>query len=171
MPFKEKLLYIAILLFLTTLYQPWLPVVNIIAVAFLLISAITFSSFKEKGQLLKERKHLLGMLLFFAVILISVGLSKNVDKALRYLDPRLPLLFFPLCLGTLYLSKTFKEKVLVGFAVLTTFMCVLCLGWGIYRSGFFQHPEVLYNDSLTEILHQQSIYIALLVNLAIYTFA
>ena len=48
---------------------------------------------------------------------------------------------------------------------------VFCLCWSLQRSGFFKKPEFLYNDSFTEILKQQSIYISLLVNLSIYIFA
>jgi len=47
---------------------------------------------------------------------------------------------------------------------------LLCLCWSLYRSEFFKKPEFLYNDSFTEILKQQSIYISLLVNLSIYIF-
>jgi O-antigen ligase len=104
------------------------------------------------------------------MIVISVLLSSNFEKGLRYLDPRLPLLYFPVSIGLLQLRKEFKEKVLLGFALLTTAMVLLCLCYAIYQSDFLKKPEFLYNDSLTEILGQQSIYISLLVNLSIYIF-
>jgi O-antigen ligase len=132
--------------------------------------SLWYSPVKEKWQLLKERRYLQAMLLFFAWIIVSVLLSENFNKGLRFLDSRLALFYFPLCLGTLHLRKTFRDKVLLGCAVLTTIMSLVCIGYGLQRSQFFQHPEFLYNDALTEVLGQQSIYIALLVNIAIYIF-
>jgi O-antigen ligase len=104
------------------------------------------------------------------MIIISVLLSANFSKALRYLDPRLSLLYFPIAIGMLQLRKGFKEKILLGFAWLTTAVVLFCFCWAVNRSGFFKKPEFLYNDALTEVLGQQSIYISLLVNLSIYIF-
>jgi O-antigen ligase len=167
---KEKILFGLVLFFLTTLYLPWLPVLSVAAAASLVAGAIAFSPFSEKKQLFRERKYVWGMVLFFAMIVTSVLLSENFDKGLRYLDPRLPLLIFPLSIGTLNLRKDFRDKTLLAFAFLTTAMSMLCLGWGLKRSELFTKPEFLYNDALTEILGQQSIYISLLVNLSIYIF-
>ena len=184
---KEKILYILILFFLTTLFLPWLKLANIFAAIFLGVYSFFFdsfgqdpfavrkedlsSSFKEKWQLLKERKYLLWMFLFFIMVVISVFLSSNFHKGLRYLDPRLPLAYFPLSVGLLQLKKEVKEKILLGFAWLTTSIMLLCLCWSLRRSEFLKKPEFLYSDSFTEILKQQSIYISLLVNLSIYIFA
>ena len=183
---KEKILYILILFFLTTLFLPWLKLANIFAAIFLGVYSFFFdafgekalvirkedlsNSFNQKWQLLKERKYLLWMVLFFVMVVISVFLSSNFHKGLRYLDPRLPLAYFPLSVGLLRLKKEFKEKILLGFAWLTTSVMLLCLCWSLQRSEFFKKPEFLYNDSFTEILKQQSIYISLLVNLSIYIF-
>jgi len=168
---KEKILFALILFFLTTLFFPRLKLVNIIAASSLVLYALFFSSWKEKWQVFKERKHLRWMFLFFLMIVVSVLLSSNFHKGLRYLDPRLPLVYFPVSIGLLQLRKEFKEKLLLGFALLTTAVLLFCLCQGIYRSEFFKRPEFLYNDSLTEILGQQSIYISLLVNFSIYIFA
>jgi hypothetical protein len=124
---KEKILYILILFFLTTLFLPWLKLANIFAAIFLGVYSFFFdsfgedpftirkenlsNSFKVKWQLLKERKYLLWMFLFFIMVVISVFLSSNFHKGLRYLDPRLPLAYFPLSVGLLQLKKEFKEKI------------------------------------------------------------
>src|SRR4030095_3568437 len=184
---KEKVLLSLILIFLTTLFIPWFKLVNILAAISLGLCAFFFNSwngdffvswkinfralFRQKWQLLKKRKWLQWMSLFFVMIVISVLLSSNFHKALRYLDPRLPLLYFPIGVGLLELRKDFKEKVLLSFAWLTTAVVFFCLCWAVNRSQFFQKPEFLYNDALTEVLGQQSIYISLLVNLSIYVFS
>jgi O-antigen ligase len=167
---KEKILFALVLLFLTTLFLPWLKLANILAALFLAVYAFFLTPWKEKWELLKERKHLQWMLLFFAMVVVSVLFSSNFNRGLRYLDPRLPLAYFPVSIGVLYLRKEFKEKILLGFAWLTTVIMLLCLVYGLYRSNFFRRPEFLYSDSLTDILKQQSIYISLLVNLSIYIF-
>jgi O-antigen ligase len=183
---KEKVLFVLILFFLTTLFLPWLKLANIFAAIFLGVYSFFFdsfgedsfaiqkenfsNSFKAKWQLLKERKYLLWMFLFFVMVVISVFLSSNFHKGLRYLDPRLPLAYFPLSVGLLRLRKEVKDKILLGFAWLTTFIMLICLCWSLTRSEFFKKPEFLYNDSFTGILKQQSIYISLLVNLSIYIF-
>jgi O-antigen ligase len=183
---KEKILFVLILIFLTTLFLPWLKLLNIFAAIFLGLYAFFFNSWQkdffkswkenfsglleEKWQLLKQRKYLVWMFVFFLMVVISVLLSSNFHKGLRYLDPRLPLLYFPVSIGLLKLRKEFKEKVLLGFAWLTTAVVLFCFCWALNRSAFFEKPEFLYNDSLTEILGQQSIYISLLVNFAIYVF-
>jgi len=183
---REKVLFVLILFFFTTLFLPWLKLANIFAAIFLGVYSFFFDSFndgslaigkksiakafQQKWQLLRARKYLLWMFLFFIMIVISVFLSSNFHKGLRYLDPRLPLAYFPLSVGLLQLKKETKDKILLGFAWLTTFMMLFCLCWSLNRSELFKKPEFLYNDSFTEILKQQSIYISLLVNMSIYIF-
>ena len=168
---KEKILFGLILFFLFTLFFPRPVIVTILAPVALIVCALFFSSAKEKWALLKQRRYLQVMLLFFAVVLVSVFLSSDSAKAFKFLDSRLALFYLPLTIGTLHLSREYRNKILLLFALLTTAMCLLCLGYGLNRSQFFEKPEFLYNDALTEVLGQQSIYISLLVNFSIYIFA
>jgi O-antigen ligase len=168
---KEKLFLALILLFFFTLFFPKLTLLTIIAAVAVVGCGLWFSPVKEKMQVLRQRRHLQGMLLFFAWIVVSVLLSENFNNGLSFLDPRLALFYFPLCIGTLQVRSHFRNAVLLGLAVITTAMGAVCLINGLDRSDFFQKPEFLYNDSLTEILGQQSIYIALLVNFSIYIFS
>jgi len=92
---KEKILFILILFFLSTLFVPWILLINVIAASLLGLFAFVFNSWKEKWLTFKERKHIRWMFLFFIMIIISVLLSSNFEKGFRYLDPRLPLLYFP----------------------------------------------------------------------------
>lgn len=61
---KEKILFALILLFLTTLFLPWLKLVNIAAAMFLAMYSFFLNSWKEKWELVKARMHLQWMLLF-----------------------------------------------------------------------------------------------------------
>ncbi|MCW3074059.1 MAG: hypothetical protein JWP69_1128 [Flaviaesturariibacter sp.] len=170
MRLKEKILYILMLLFFAAFFTNEGQVVTGVGISGLVLYALFFNSFKEKWALLKERKYILAMLLFFAMLLISIQLSEDKGRGFRYLDTRLPLLYFPLSIGLLNLRKEFKDRVLLGLAIITTVVCLFCLGWALYRANGFQHPEFLYNDSLTEILGRQSIYISLLVTLSIFIY-
>lgn len=172
MPSRDKLFFIAALFFTCTLFIPSMPVLNFVAVAVLVIVSINFSSFKEKIQLLQQRRYILWMIAFFILILISLFLSSNQKAGFRYLDSRLPLIYFPLSIGLIHLKKDVRDKILLSIAILVTIVVSICLGYGIYRSATFQNTAFLYNDSLSEpITGQQSIYTSLLVNLAIYIFS
>lgn len=170
MSVKEKLLLGLILFFLLTLFFPKPAIFTIVAVATLVLYALFFNSRQEKLAALKQRRHLQAMVLFFVLIVVSVLMSDNTNKAFSFLDPRLALFYFPISIGTLVLNRSFRDKVLLGFACLTTAVCLFCLAYGVYRSHFLEYTSLLYNDSFTEVLGQQSIYIALMVNISIYIF-
>ena len=171
MSIKQKLLFASTLLFICSLLFPQFQVFNIAALAFLLITALIYNSLKEKLQLLKTRPYLWWMFAFFVCIVISAFLSDNSKTAFRYVDPRLPLVFFPLTIGLVKLDKTFRDNILMGIGVVITITSIICLVYGIYRSMHFNDTAYLYNDALTKITRQQSIYISLLVNCTIYIFS
>ncbi len=168
---KENFLYFLFLLFFVVLFWAHTDTPNGIVIGVLLLCGLLYNSIKEKWTLLKERKHLVFMLLFFAMLGVSLYLSDNTSRGFRYLDTRLALFYFPVAIGLIYISKSFKEKILMGFAVVTTIACFVCLCYSISASGFFQRPELLYNDSLTHLIGRQSIYISLLVNISIFIFS
>ncbi len=172
MPVRDKLLFACILLFITTLFFPFLPVLSFLSAVLLVIVALFYNPFKEKFRLFKQRRYLPWMLAFFLMILVSVFLSSHNSSGFRYLDSRLPLLYFPLSIGLVYLKNDFRDKILLGIAVIITVAATACLGYGIYRAVNFHNTAYLYNDSLSEpVTGQQSIYISLLVNFAIYILA
>src|SRR5688572_6040437 len=170
MSLKQKLLFAPILLFIYTLFFPQVPVLNVVATGLLLASALLYNPLKEKLQLLKTRRYLWWMIAFVLCAVVSALFSENSKTAFRYIDPRLPLFYFPLTIGLVRLEKTFRDKILMGIALLITAASVICLVYGIFRTMKFDDTAYLYNDALTKITRQQSIYISLLVNVAIYIF-
>ncbi len=183
---KENILFGLILFFIATLALPWLKLASIFSAIFLgfysfffndleLFPSIGFKAgmkqlFRNKRLMLKDRRYVQWMVLFVAIVIVSVFSSFNRHAGLRYLDPRLPLVYFPVSVGLMNIQRATRDRILLGFAWLTVAVMLLCLGDAIRQSQFFRHPEFLYNDSLTAILRQQSIYISLLVNLSIYVF-
>jgi O-antigen ligase len=168
---KEKILYPLTLLFFVTFYMPsWAQPINGVVIGGMAAYALFFYSWKDKWTLLKERKHIAAMVLFALLVFTSLLISENQNRGWRYLDTRLALCYLPISVGLIQTRKEFRDKVLLGFAVITTLACAVLLGWSIHHSGYFARPELLYNDSLTELIERQSIYISLLVTLAIFIY-
>lgn len=171
MSVKEKILYSLALLFFVTFYLPsWAQTANGVVIGLLVLFSFVFTSWKERWALLKERKHITAMALFMVLVFVSLLLSENQDRGWRYLDTRLALCYLPISIGLIQTRKEFRDKVLLGFAIVTTLACAVMLAWSIDRSNYFARPELLYNDSLTELIERQSIYISLLVNLSIFIY-
>ncbi|MCW3118897.1 MAG: hypothetical protein JWM28_2979 [Chitinophagaceae bacterium] len=167
---KEKILFILLQLFFLTLLLPYNDIVSGFITGGLLLCCLLYNPPREKVALFKERKHLWWMLLFFVWIAISLFSSKNTEEILPTLDPRLALGYFPLSIGLLKLRRDFIEKVLLGFAVLTTFICIACLATAFQKYLNTNNVDFLYNDALTLLTTQQSIYISVFVNISIYVF-
>lgn len=167
---KEKILFTLILLFFATLFFSKTTTFNVGIMAALVLYGLFFNSWTEKLQLLKQRKAIAAMLLFFVYLIVSGAMSDNFDTTLHALKIRLPLLFFPLGLGLIQLTREFKLRVVVSFATLTSLIMVACLAYSFYQYQVFHRSDLFYNDNLTLLLKQQSIYVALLVNLSIYIF-
>lgn len=165
---KEIVFFGLTQLFFATLLFPRVTLLTILAAAAVVLSSLLLSPLREKWHAIKKRRYLQAMLLFFGWIVVSLLLSEYFKPGLSFLDPRLALFYFPLCMGSLQLRTHLRNRILLGFALLTTLALLVCLGYGIVRSQGLAHPEFLYNDSLTEVLGQQSIYVALLVNISIY---
>jgi O-antigen ligase len=167
---KERTLYILILLFIGTLYFHKTTSINVILTGAVFIYSFMFNTWQEKLEILKNRRHVQAMLFFFLFLVISFFLSDNHKEGLHHLKIRLPLLLFPLSIGLLYLRREFKDKILLAFASFTTVVSLLCLLASIYQYFTLHRADIFYNDNLTLLLKQQSIYVALLVNIAVYIF-
>ncbi|KAA6432389.1 O-antigen ligase family protein [Rufibacter glacialis] len=168
---KEKGLYLLVLLFFTTLFFAKLSGVNAVVTGILVLYCFWFSSFREKWETLKQRPYIQGMLLFYFALVVSTILSDDIGWGLHNLKIRLPLLLFPASIGLLHLQEKLKERILLSYAIIATLVALFCFVTAVYTSDFFSRPEYLYNDSLTAISRQQSIYVALAINIAIFIFA
>lgn len=171
MSFRNRLFFISVVLFISVLFFPELKFLNIIFTALLVGTALFFNQLKEKLQLLRARPYLLWMLGFFVLLSISLALSANQKAGFRYLDSRLPLLYFPLSLGLISISKELRNQILLLIAGIITLVAFACIGYGFYRATVLHDTAFLYNDALTvPVTGQQSIYISLLVNISIFIF-
>ena len=167
---KEKILYFLLLFFFVALYMPGIPWLYNVAMWLFFVYSFFFNSFKEKWRLLKERPEILIMMLFLVLNAVSSILSINQKEGISFLGIRISLFVIPLAIGPIYIKGYLKDRIVLGFAAVTTIAALGCLIWGIYRAGKNNDWSLLYNDNLSDIINFQSIYFAMLINLAIFGF-
>jgi O-antigen ligase len=167
---KEKALYFIIAGFFVSLFLPDMPVINNAVLGTLFLISLIYNPFPQKVQLLRQRREILLMILFFVWHIVSGIFSQNRQEALVMLTLRLPLLVFPLALGLLYIREELKDRILLAFIVIITLTSVVCMGYSIGQYRHFHDAGYLYNDSLTSLIKVQSIYFALIVNLALFSY-
>lgn len=167
---KEKILFVLMQLFFVAIIFPYNDVITGFITGGMMLCCLLFNSLKEKWALVKERKYIIWMVLFFAWNFLSAVTSKDVDTAFTYVDSRLPLFYLPLTVGLVKTTREFKARLLLGFAVITTIFCLVCLAWAIRNYMMTGNVDWLYSDAVTALSGQQAIYISLLVNFSIYIF-
>lgn len=168
---KDKILYVLVAIFLISFYPDHMDVVNNIAV--ILLSVYCFfvhNSFREKFYLLRKRREVVAMALFYVLHVVSAFLSADRAEGFSWVVIRMPLFVFPVSLGLVYIKQALKERILYAYAVITTIAVLVCIIYSVYQSIAKNDPSLLYNDNLTILLDKQSVYIALLVNLAVFCF-
>lgn len=168
---KELIFSILCLLFYFSLFFSYAGAAKVFLMGLLIISSLTLHPIAEKKKLLQQRQYLWWMFAFGAYLLISTFLlSSNQQDSVRALEKRLPLLFFPIGLGLVQIRKELRDKLLLGFAIITTLCCLTSLGYAIYQYRRLDNTAWLYNDAVSFLIDQQSIYTSLLVNISFYIF-
>jgi len=167
---RDRTLYFFLLFFFATLYTPVTPVPNGVCMWLLFVYTFFYSSFSEKWQLLKQRKEIIIILLFYLLNCISGLLSENRHEGISWMGIRIALFAMPFAIGTIYIKPALKERLLYAFATVTAIAAIASLVWGVIRSVRLQDASLLYNDSLSEALNLQSIYFSMLINLAIFSY-
>ncbi len=161
---------LCLLLFLS-FFLTFANAAKVIILGMVVLYSFGYNSFSEKWQLLKDRKYIWWMLAFAIYIIISAWLlSDNHQDAGRALEKRLPLLFFPLSIGLIRINKELRNKILLGFAIIVCICCFASLIYAISQYRKLNNSAWLYNDALSYLIRQQSIYTSLLVNISIYIF-
>jgi len=167
---KEKILYWLLSAFFVSLFLPEMPVINNAFIIAVVLHSCFFNTMGEKGRLLKARKEILLMIVFYLLHLISAFLSVNRDEAMVMLVRRLPLLIFPLCIGTLYIREELKDRILLSYCFFTTVAAVTCFIYSLYEYRMSGDAGYLFSDRLTTAIGRESVYIGMVVNLAIFTY-
>ncbi len=164
---KDKLFYVLIACFLLTLFLPTMPVINNMVIGLIVVFSFFYNSGKEKWALLKSRKALPFILLFFLFHIISTFFSNNREEAITMLLMRTPLLLFPVAFGLIKIGRELRDRIWWLYSIVTTLAAILCLIWALIMYGRTGDASQLYNDSLSLAIGKQSIYFAMMVNVAV----
>jgi len=164
---NEKILYFLLMGFFITLYLPRMPVINNIFIGLIFVHSFFYNDRAEKKKLLKERRALVFMLVFFGLHILSAIFSSNRQEAVNMLGLRSPLLLFPLSLGLLYIRKELKFRIFLVYCLTATLAALVCLVFAYLQYKKWNDTTYLYDDSLTEAIDRQSIYFALIVDFAL----
>jgi O-antigen ligase len=168
---KDKILYALVVIFFITFYMPDWPAVNNSVIGGMALFSFFYNSFKEKFDLLAKRKELILMIGFYLLHIVSSFLSQNQHEGFAWTTIRMPLLVFPIIIGLLYIGQELKERILFSYAVITTVAIILCFISAIKAYIVTGDASLMYNDNLTLLIDKQSIYISLMTNIAIFSFA
>ncbi len=169
---KDSIFFVLCLAYVTSFFfLSVFPSGNVITLALLAVFSLFVGSAREKTSLLKQRPHVMLMVAFGAWLLISALTSANQHSAMRTLTLRLPLIILPFTLGLVSISKELRNRILLGSAVIVTLACAASLINAIIHFHATHDSAWLYNDSLSLLIGQQSIYTSLLVNISIFIFA
>jgi O-antigen ligase len=168
---KDKILYILVVIFLLTFYPSHIPSINVIALVLLAAYCFFFyNSFSEKLDLLRRRKEVAAMAIFYLLHIVSAVFSKNQAEGFSWAVMRMPLLVFPVSMGLVYIKQELKERIMWGYAIITTAVLLICTVWSVYQWISKHDVTLLYNDNLTYLIEKQSVYMALFANVAVYCF-
>jgi len=167
---KNTLYFVFFLLFFVSFFSKPLAIVNYIFMCVITLIALMDGSWQQKKQLLNDRKHIRLMLAFIAMLIISLLLSSNKTDGIQSLVRRIPLVLFPIGLGLVSFSRVYRDKILLGLAIIVSLACLFSLILSIHRYTINNDSAFLYNDSLSFFIGQQSIYTSVFVNISIYIF-
>ncbi|HTE27550.1 O-antigen ligase family protein [Flavitalea sp.] len=168
---KETALIVLTGIFFFTFYLPGSPLINNIAIVSLVIFCGFFNTGIEKLRLLRQRPALLFIVLFYILQILSLYLSRDKDRAWLYLQVRIPLLLFPISLGLIYIRHALKVRIYFVYALITTLAALVCLVSAMIIFNRTGDSGFIYNDSLSDAIGKQSVYFALMVNVAIFSYA
>jgi O-antigen ligase len=168
---KEAVLLVLTGLFFFTFYLPGSPLINNIAIVCLVIFCGFFNTGIEKLRLLRQRPELLFIVLFYILQIFSLYLSRDKDRTWLFLQVRIPLLLFPISLGLIYIRHALKIRIYLIYAIITTMAAFFCLVSAMIVFNRTGDSGFIYNDSLSDAIGKQSVYFALMVNIAIFSYA
>ena len=168
---KEKILYFFFLFFFFALYMPGADWLYNVGMWMLFVYSFFFNRVTEKWAILRKRRAMLLLLVFFLLNCASALLSDDIKEGISWVGIRISFLIFPVAIGSIFIGRLLKERILWGFVIATCTAAALCIIYAVVRATHYRDPSLLYNDNLSDIVNLQSIYFAMLVNLALFAFA
>lgn len=124
-------------------FLPWSMTAT--SAATILLAGITLAEwdFKQKFVLLKKKKPLLLLVLFYTVYALSFLASSYKETALFGLEKKLSFLLFPFIFIGSPPNAEDRKFILHTFVLSTLLACVYCLGYAFYRNYTIGDPATL----------------------------
>ncbi|MET0638217.1 MAG: O-antigen ligase family protein [Chitinophagaceae bacterium] len=166
---KEKFLYILCIIFFISFFLPVFVVLKVISMSALGAFCLIFPFIKPVTPIRPFREQLFFCVAFAVWILLSVLWSDDKSDASRYITLRLPLMLLPFTIGLVNISRNLRNRILLTFSYIVLFGTLISALYAFYHGYTEGNPAWLYNDYLSLLINQQSIYTSVLVNIAIYT--
>jgi O-antigen ligase len=167
---REKALYWLSAAFFATLFAPpSMPVINDTVIWAMAALCVLYNPLREKWRLLRVRPAVVCMLLFFVLEVVSAAASADQARGWATLAKRASLFVFPLTIGLITIGRDLKDRILLAYSVLIVTAAGCCLADAVHRTFVRHDSQWLYDDSLTMLIGRTSVYMALLVVLAIFS--
>lgn len=167
---RDRIFFVLTALFLVTLFIPHIQAINSICIGALFVYSFFLNTLREKWTLLKERKAVQLMLVFFLLHIISAFASANSKEGWALVVLRLPLLVFPATFGVVVISEQLKHRLLLTFAIIVFVAALVCMSLSVRQYLATGESYFLYSNDLSKWVDKQSTYMASLVNIAIFCF-
>ena len=166
-PAKDKILYLLCLIFFFAIYVPGVSWLYNVCMWLLFAYSLFINTAAEKWAVLKMRPSMVVIILFFLFNCCSALFSHNIKEGVSWVGIRISLLVFPLAFGTITISSQLKDRIILAFVTATGCAAAFCLLHAAVRVWNTQDWSLMYNDNLSDIVNLQSIYFAMLINIAL----
>ena len=166
---RERWLYFILLSFFFSLYMPGITWVYNVLMYVIFVYSFFYNSLAEKWLLIKHRADIILIIIFFLLNCVSALISNNLKVGISFVGLRISLLVLPVAIGSIYIRKDLKDRLIFAFAVATSFAAFGCLLWSISQFLKSGDTSLIYNDNLSAIINLQSIYFAMFINMALFS--
>jgi O-antigen ligase len=173
LPVSSKILYALTAGFSISLYTApmgALPLVNNVFTGALAVYSLWMTTRQGWWAQVRARKAILLWVAFYVWNFVSAWLSHNQEQGQFVMHLRLALVIFPLTVGTWKVSPEVKDRMLFCYGTVTTLAALACLGYAFLQYRQTGDSAYLYDDSLSQLSSIQSVYFALMVELAVFAY-
>jgi O-antigen ligase len=161
---RHQQVYFYLLVALAAAIPPYTPLINPIIVIFILHWIIR-GRFKERLVLLKQNKLVFIFLAFYALHIISLAYSTNIDDGLGDIEKKIMLFVFPLVLASSPPPSAKQVNViLLAFTISCTLVSAVFVAHGAIKLLTDNQTNFLFYEGLTSLVDSlQPIYFAMYI--------
>ncbi|HTL09419.1 MAG TPA: O-antigen ligase family protein [Chitinophagaceae bacterium] len=169
--FRERTLYFLCLFFFLSIFLPGPSWLYNVVMWIIFVYSFFYNGLREKWQILQQRPAMQWLIIFFLYNCVSIAWSANLKESISWIGIRISLLVFPVALGSILIGARLRQRLVLGFVLSTLLGAIVCLLHALPIASVQHDASLLYNDNLSDFIHLQSIYMAMLVNLALISAA